>query len=109
MTTNKKEKLDFKRIKNKEKGYYEAHKKEIFEYSVENAQLIQQLYAKQFIEQYRKEHPVLEEALSEIGKKKKISKKYIDYFVLHQALKGEINIPQEGEEGYITEDRREDD
>ncbi len=57
----------------------------------------------------KKKKTILEEVLTEIGKKKHISKKYLDYFVEHQALKGEIDIPQEGEEGYITEDHREDD
>ncbi len=57
----------------------------------------------------KKKKTQLRQSLEEIGKKKHISKKYLDYFVEHQALKGKIDIPQEGEEGYITEDRREDD
>ncbi len=97
---NKKEKLDSNKINN-EKGYYEAHREEIIKHCVKNAQITQQLYAKQFLEQHRKDNPILKKELKEIGKKKHISKKYLDYFVQHMSLKGEIDEPVEGEEDYV--------
>ncbi len=60
-----------------------------------------QKIAKIFKFQKRNLKSLLIQELKEIGKKKHISKKYLDYFVQHMALKGEIDEPQEGEEDYL--------